>query len=131
MEKVSAFSFSKSAKIKSLSAMKIVPLINSSTKKPSLTSRKETHLPAINFKKQLERKIQKEIDVNEKRFDYMPKIKASRQKINFEKVCGRPELFKMPEFLHEYYINMQKKEVAKEKPKPKKKEIDFALFDIK
>ena len=66
-----------------------------------------SHIPNLKFSHQLERKDH-EISVNDKRFDFMPKLRTTTYNIHFSKLKGRQDLFKLPEFLHEYYITLAK-----------------------
>ena len=51
-------------------------------------------------------------ELNEKRFEYMPTYTSTKWNVNFRRITERPELFKPPEFLHEYYINLNKECVS-------------------
>jgi hypothetical protein len=64
------------------------------------------HVPAVKFRKQIGRKSGSIVTVNEKRFDYIKPVDQPRCAISFQKQNERPQLFKQPEFLHEYYINL-------------------------
>jgi hypothetical protein len=64
------------------------------------------HVPAVKFRKQIGRKSGSIISVNEKRFDYIKPVDHPKCAISFQKQNERPQLFKQPEFLHEYYINL-------------------------
>jgi hypothetical protein len=65
------------------------------------------HMPNCGFYRQLGRKSVPN-ELNEKRFEYMPKYTNHKRKVDFKRASERPELFKPPEFLHEYYININK-----------------------
>ena len=86
--------------------------LDSSTSPPSkgrnidMRTTRYRHVPAVKFRKQIGRKSGSIISVNEKRFDFVKPIEQPRCAISFQKQNERPQLFKQPEFLHEYYINL-------------------------
>jgi len=67
----------------------------------------QNHMPNCKFDLQSGHKSI-ENTVNEHRFDFIPRIPKSQCKIKFNKIMDRPALFKLPEFLHEYNIDIRK-----------------------
>ena len=68
------------------------------------------HIPVAKFRAQLGREEDKtpNLNLNEKRFDYVKPIESLRGTVSFDKQHERPDLFKSPEFVHEYYLNVDR-----------------------
>lgn len=117
IDRTQSFSFSKLEKKKGIVSDLIPegpPLTKGELKKEILkdfmknkSALATNHIPSLKFAHQLERK-HNEISVNDKRFDFMPKLQETNYNIHFSKLKGREDLFKLPEFLHEYYLTLAK-----------------------